>query len=173
MSEQMAFVYVEATGHVLAVVTCVATPKAALTTADLATPTLMVRNLEGASHTRFDLTPDLLKVFTGNRLDAALLEPRGYGWDPMAKQIQSLPYGQEVTATFDAVSITVNLGQKSSGPTKVLVAYPGPAPSKSVVAPGIVADGSQTVKISVGQLAAGTPVLMLAAGYPPIVAKKL
>jgi hypothetical protein len=169
MSEQMSFVYVQSTGHVLSVITCTAASKTPLTSADLATPTLAVRNVDDVPGQRFDLTPDLLSVFTGDDITGALLEPRGYSWDDPNKKISSLLYSTKVTATFDSVGITVNLPAASSGPTNVLVAYPGSNPSKSLVAPGTVANGSQTVKISIGPLAPGIAVLILAAGYPPVV----
>src|SRR5256885_128478 len=129
MSEQMSFVYVQSTGHVVSVITCVAAPKAPLTAADLATPTLMVRNIDDVPGQRFDLTPDLLNVFTGDDIAGALREPRGYSWDPVNKRISSLLYSTKVTATFDSVGITVTLPAASSGPTNVLVAYPGSDPS--------------------------------------------
>jgi hypothetical protein len=171
MSEQMSFVYVETTGHVLAVATLVAAPKTPPVAPDLASPTLIVRNLSDPA-ARFDLTPDVLAVFTGDPVDAALGDPRGYSWDPAAKQIQSLIYGTKTLGlTLRPSSIDVDLGQISAGATKVLVAYAGSDPSKSEIAPGQVASGSQKTSVATGPLHGGTYVLVLAAGFPPAFSK--
>src|SRR6516164_4092657 len=150
MSEQMSFVYAAFTGHVLSVITSVAPASSPLTAQDLASPTLAVRGAHDSTDTpltgvRFDLTPDQLNVFTGDKIDAALLGPRSYYFDSQKKQVVALSFlGKALTVTPKAAGVDVDLGSPAIADTNVLIAYAGSDPSKSEVAIGKVSIGTQT-----------------------------
>ncbi len=173
MSEQMSFVYVALTGHVLSVITSVGKAATPLTPQDLASSTLSVRfvpdeNDHFENKARFYLAPEELGVFMADKIDAALFEPRSYYFDADKKKVQTLPMTSIVKVTSIASSgITVDLGVSAVADTNVLVAYAGSDPSKSEIATGKVTIGTQTTNVPATPLPSGSYILTLAEGYLP------
>lgn len=176
MSEQMSFVYVQATRHVLSVLTTLAASKTPPQVTDLASPSLLVRDLPNADPLHkgtvpqgiFQLTPDLLNVFTGDVISEALINPRGYSWKPDTKDVQALS-GSGVTVASASPGVTVTLPVASSGTTKILAFYAGADPAKSDYIPASIPGGSTTITFGQSSLGVGTYVLVLVEEFPPVV----
>lgn len=179
MSAQMSFVYLTATGNVLSFVTTVAPPTASLTAADLAMPSLAVRDVMDDSSTSvtrpaavFNIPPDKLSVFTGDVIPDAQLNPRSYRWNPDSKIVEALPAAAKVAVVAKALPMQVKLTltPAPASPTPALVIYPGADPVKSdIVQTTIPVAGSTTLNLS--GLAAGMYVLAVTAGYPLVISK--
>lgn len=176
MSAQMSFVYVKSLGHVLSVVTTIAALKGSFTAADLASPTLLVRNMPDPStpntvpDVSFYLTPDQLDVFTGDILDDALKNPRSFWFNPQSKKIEPIPVPTTLTVISSAATgIALALSPSPNPNTPVLVCHPGSDPTKSEVTPGTISGSPATLQVS--GLVVNTYVLILVPGNPPVISK--